>query len=99
MAKEEKDNIVSVAGKERKVKFPVSAMIKLEKEAGITIGDLEDEETMKSVQTILALVWAGLITDDPDLTMDYLADNLEMNELNEIATKVANVIGDQGKND
>ena len=54
---------------------------------------------MTDIETIVALIWAGLVTDDPELTRDYLAENLEINELNEVAQKVMAVINDTGKKD
>lgn len=91
---------VNVAGKEREIRFPVSALIKLKKEAGINISDLQsDEEKARDIETIVALIWAGLVTDDPDLTIDYLADNMELHELNEVAEKIGEAINQEGKKD
>lgn len=90
---------VFVAGKERTIKFPVMALIRLKRDAGINLADLQDEEVMTDIETIVALIWAGLVTDDPELTQDYLAENLEISELNEVAQKVMTVINDTGKKD
>lgn len=97
MAKEK--TVVNVAGKERTVKFPVSALIKMKKETGISLSDLQDEEKVQDIETIVAIIWAGLVTDDPSLTVDELAESIELNELSEVAQKVMSVINAQAKKD
>lgn len=88
---------VTVAGKERTAKFPVMALIRLEKEAGINIKDLQEQDSTSDLETIVAIIWAGLVTDDPDLTMEYLAENMEISELTEVAQTVMSVMSDEGK--
>ena len=90
---------VFVAGKERTVKFPVMALIRLKNEAGINLSDLQNEEVMTDIETIVSLIWAGLVTDDPSLTKEFLAENMEISELNEVAQKVMSVINTSGKKD
>lgn len=89
--------IVEVADKEYTVRFPISALIKLKNEANIDIADLEDEETAQDLETIIALIWAGLVTESPEITREYLADSIEMYELASISEKVVSVISSGGK--
>lgn len=88
---------VEVAGKERKVKFPVSAFIRLKHEHGIVLKDLQNDDKIQDVETIIAIIWAGLVTDDPTLTVEYLADNMELSELSDVAQTVMGAINVEGK--
>lgn len=90
---------VNVAGKERIVKFPVMSLIRLKKEAGIDLSALQGKDEMQDIETIVALIWAGLVTDDPSLTREFLAENMEIHELNEVAQTVMSVINQQVKKD
>lgn len=89
--------MVEIGGEEYEVRFPVSALIKLKNEAGISISDLDDEETAEDLETIVALIWSGIVTEAPDVTREFLADNIEMHELGPISEKVVSVISAGGK--
>lgn len=86
---------VNVAGKERTVKFPVFSVIKLEKERGIKLSDLQDEEKARDLETIVGLVWAGLLHEDPSLTFEEVAMDIELDELGDIAKKVTSVLSEK----
>lgn len=88
---------VKIAGKEKKVRFPVSAVIKLQKEHGIKLTDLGKDEESMDMETILALIWAGLVTHDPKITVEYLGDNIELHELTDIAQTVMQEVNKEQK--
>lgn len=95
--KDLKDNEIIIGGKKYSIRFPIASIIKMQKEAGIKISDLEDEETAQDLEVIVAVIWAGLVADSPKLTVDYLADNIEFHELGTISEKVVSVMMEQGK--
>lgn len=88
---------INVDGKDMEVRFPISAILKLQNETGVKISDLQDEEKAQDLSVIIALIWAGVVTESPEVTIEYLADNIEMHELNEISQKVVSVISAPGK--
>lgn len=77
--------------KPRTLAYPVYSLIKLKKEHGIELKDLQDKEKAEDLETILAVVWAGLIHEDTDLTMEELGFMLDITQLPEISQKVAEV--------
>lgn len=90
---------VVIAGKEKTVRFPVASLIKMKKETGVTLKDLQDDDKVQDIETILAIIWAGLISADPTLSIDDLAESIEMSELSEIAQVVMSAINAETKKD
>lgn len=77
--------------KKRHLAYPVYALIKLKKEYGIELKDLQDKDKAEDLETILAVVWAGLIHEDKSLTMEELGFMLDITQLPEISQKIAEV--------
>ena len=71
---------IVVGGKERTLKYNLYSFCRLDEECGVNIlnGDF-----MSAIRPrgLIGLLWAGLITDDPELTLDDLARDVDMNEL------------------
>lgn len=88
---------VNIAGEDLKVKFPVSAVIRLQKEHGVKLTDLGNDENGMDMETIIALIWAGVVTHSPDTTVEYLADNIELHEITEIAQVVMQEVNKEQK--
>ncbi|WP_146876846.1 hypothetical protein [Bacillus subtilis] len=79
--------------KERKLAFPLMALIRLKKEHGIVMADLKDKEKASDVEVILAIIWAGLIHEQPDLSYEELGYMIDISELPAISEKLSEVFG------
>jgi len=90
---------IEIDGEEYKIKFPAYSLIKLKNERGIELKDLQDEEVASDIETIVALIWAGLIHNDGAPTFDEVAKDIEISELQEAAEKVTQVINGSVKKD
>lgn len=77
--------------KERTLAFPLMALIRLQKEHGIKLADLQDEEKAQDLEVILAIIWAGLIHD-----LGYMLDLLELPEITKALGEVFNGMNDKG---
>lgn len=84
MAKTEKITL----DKERTLRYPLMSIIKLKKEKGINLSDLADEEKAQDFEIILSIVWAGLIHEDPELTVEQLGNIIELSDMPEISEKL-----------
>lgn len=83
--------------KERTLAFPLMALIRLQKEHGIKLADLQDEEKAQDLEVILAIIWAGLIHEDKELSIEDLGYMLDLSELPEITKALGEVFN--GMND
>lgn len=77
--------------KERKLAFPIMSLIRLKKEYGIQLKDLQDEEKAQDMETILAIIWAGLIHEDKELSFEELGYMIDINMLPSISEKLSEV--------
>ena len=77
--------------KQRKLAYPVYSLIKLKKEHGIELKDLQDKEKAEDLETILAIVWAGLIHEEKDLSMEDLGYMIDITALPEISKKISEI--------
>jgi hypothetical protein len=77
--------------KERNISFPLMSLIRLKKEFGIELKDLEDEEKAQDIEVILAIIWAGLIHEDKELTIEDVGYMIDITELPEISEKLAEI--------
>ena len=83
-----------VLEKPRKLRYTWRSIRRLNNEYDVNILDM-DEESFTNPDTISKILWAGLIWDDPDLTVDALDDLIELRQLANISTKVSEAIADQ----
>lgn len=74
--------------KERVLRYPIFSLIRLEKETGIKIQDLADEKKAQDLSVILGLVWAGLIHEDKELTMEDVGNMIELSQLPDVSAKM-----------
>ena len=82
---------VMIADKERTLAYPIMSLIKLKKDFGIQLKDLQDEEKAQDMETILAVIYVGLIHEDKELTFDDLGYMIDVTELPEISSKLSEV--------
>ncbi|WP_407708527.1 hypothetical protein ACIU4M_00765 [Bacillus altitudinis] len=83
--------------KERKLAFPMMSLIRLKKEHGIQIADLQDEKKAQDMEVITAIIWAGLIHEDRELTFEDVAYMIDLSQLPEISKKLGEVFGELGE--
>lgn len=83
--------------KEITLAFSLMALIRLKKEHGIKLADLQDEEKAQDLEVILAIIWAGLIHEDKELSIDDFGYLLDLSELPEITKALGEVFN--GMND
>lgn len=88
MAKTKK---VTLNGKERTMKYPVYSMVRMQEEQGVSINDLQDEKKSQDMRVILSIIWAGLIHEDPTLTMEDLGNNIDIADLPELAKSMGEI--------
>lgn len=85
--------------KERKLAFPLGALVRLKNEHGIELKDLQDNEKAQDIEVILSIIWAGLIHEDRDLTLEDVGYMVDISELPALSEKLGEVFkGMQGKN-
>ncbi|MFG3611444.1 hypothetical protein [Rummeliibacillus stabekisii] len=89
---------VMINGEEKKLAYPVGALIKLETQYGIKMADLGKDGNSESLDVILKMIWAGLIHENPELTVDELGFMIDITELPEIAAKFGDIFGSMTKN-
>lgn len=77
--------------KERTLAFPLMSLIRLKKEYGIELKDLADENKAQDIETILTIIWAGLIHEDKELTLDDVGYMIDITELPEVSSKLSEI--------
>ena len=82
---------IEVGGKKRRLRFSFLEVARFERLTGLgfwkALGLLHDNETLKA-SDFSALLWAGLLVDDPDLTVDEVSSWLSLRVFNQIVDKV-----------
>ncbi|SHE66174.1 hypothetical protein SAMN05444392_102272 [Seinonella peptonophila] len=72
--------------KQRKFKYTFNALVELEDILGKGFGQMEGNFKMKDLRSI---VWAGLIHESPDLTVEEAGDLIDQAESIEAVAKAA----------
>lgn len=67
------------------LRYTTPAFLKLEQETGLTLTELQARLGAGSVHAIVALVWAGLLHAEPNLTVERAAARVDMRRLEQIA--------------
>ncbi|MED4619450.1 hypothetical protein [Priestia megaterium] len=80
--------------KVRKLAFPLMSLIRLKKEHGIELKDLQDKEKAQDIETILTIIWAGLIHEDKELSVEDLGYMIDITELPEISEKLTSIFNE-----
>lgn len=79
--------------KERTLKYSLNSMIMLE-EHGVNVSELGTDTTMSTVRL---LVWAGLKHEDPEITIEYVGEIMDMGSLAEVMEAVGRALSSNGK--
>lgn len=77
--------------KERTLAFPLMSLVRLKKEYGIELKDLQDEKKAQDIETILTVIWAGLIHEDRELTVEDVGYMIDITELPEVSEKLSEI--------
>lgn len=83
--------------KVRTLRFPLMSIIKLKKERGIQLSDLQDEEKAQDFEVILGIAWAGLIHEDPELTFEEAGNIIDLSDLQELSEKLGDIFASMGE--
>lgn len=79
--------------KERHMKFDLNALILAEKMTGKKMAEFGNEEGGIELDVIRALVYAGLKWEDKELTVETVGENIDLENLGEIADKLGEALG------
>ncbi|MEH7117214.1 hypothetical protein V7128_07300 [Neobacillus vireti] len=77
--------------KVRHLAFPMMSLIKLKKEFGIQLTDLQDEKKAQDMEVITAIIWAGLIHEDRELSFEDVAYMIDVSMLPEVSAKLSEI--------
>lgn len=78
---------VELGGKVRNLRYTMNALAEIEDKLGVAMADMKDiKMTIKNVRVIL---WAGLIHEDKELTIEEVGDMVDMSNFEEVQEKVA----------
>ena len=80
-----KEPITIMLDKERTIKYTLNSLIKFEEITGLKLGQLGKDLGM---ETILALLYVGLIHEDKKLKLEELGDMITLDRLLEVNTIV-----------
>lgn len=83
--------ITVILDRERPLKLTLNSMIKFQEATGKDILKGLDPEKMR-LDDIRALLWACLIHDDKELTLDAVGDMVELSSLESICTAVSRAL-------
>jgi hypothetical protein len=80
---------IELGGKTRHLRYTFNSLCRLEEETGIPIGDIGNFKSGSlRLTTLRALIWAGLVHDDKDLTPEAVGEIFEDMDLGTIADKI-----------
>lgn len=86
MANKHRGYVDIVLDKKRRLKFNMNALTELEDVLGIPITGLSSQKV--GMKELRAMLWAGLLHEEPELTLREAGDLMEVENLNEISTKI-----------
>lgn len=106
MANKHRGYVTIELDKPRKLRYDTNALAELEDVFGKPLGELfQDQDVVKlaGVKTLRALFWAGLLHEQPDLTIKQAGELMDYSDIQTIGEKVAEALqlafgGEQGKN-
>src|SRR5581483_9642478 len=77
--------------RERHLRYDFNALIRLEKQTGQSVldGKIWDNLTGPGgPERVAAILWAGLLREDPEITLDYAASLIDMRNLQSVLSAV-----------
>jgi hypothetical protein len=76
-------------GVERKLRFTLNALAELEEMFGTVQEAFDRLEKNNSLVALRAILWAGFIEDDPDLTLKKLGSLIDLADMSSLTETVA----------
>lgn len=80
--------------KERNLAFPLMSLVRLKKEYGLSLQDLADEQKAQDIENIIKVIWAGLIHEDKELTVEDVGYMIDISELPAVSEKISMMFKD-----
>ena len=80
------DGVSVELDKRRVIQFDLNALCEIEDKLGIDLKDLPEVDV--NARTLRVLLWAGLLSDDPDITLETAGHLASDNGLQETIAKV-----------
>lgn len=95
----EKSNIRETVflDKERTLAYPIFALIRLKREQGVELKDLQDDDKSQDLEVILSVIWAGLIHEDKDLTVEQVGYMVDLSDIPDISEKMGRIFSGMSK--
>lgn len=78
-------------GVERTIKFTLNAMAELEDKYG-TVDAAFEQLDKGSIKAVRAILWAGLIHEDPDLTEQQVGNLIDIQYMQELTTSLGHAL-------
>jgi hypothetical protein len=89
MGNKHRGEVSVMLDKERTLRLTHNNIIKAERELGFPLLQLSDKFGFEAVR---ALVWAGLLHEDKDLTPDDAGDLMDLGDFEDISEKVSEAL-------
>jgi hypothetical protein len=74
--------------KMRRLRYTNRSLVRLEEEVGLTVQQAGHRVEIGSLRALSALVWAGLLHEDPDLSREDALDLIDLQRMEEIGEAV-----------
>lgn len=90
MANKQRGYVEVTLDKKRRLKFDLNALSELEDALGKPVTQLNDGTV--GMRELRAMVWAGLLHEDPDLTLRDTGELIDLERIEEITEKVTEAL-------
>lgn len=74
--------------KERHLKFNLNALIMAEKITGKKLSEMGEDKAEFGLEFLRAMLYAGLIHEDKELTLEEVGDMIDMDNMEEVTEKL-----------
>ena len=68
---------IEIAGRRLQIRYPLRALKRMEAEAGVSIFK-DMQRAFSSADKFATLLYYGLVTHQPDITQEWIEDNMEL---------------------
>ncbi len=80
--------------RERTIRSDFAALVRFKKATGLSVMNGDLAETSLDEETSCAFIWAHLVHEDPELTVDQVAQMMTVAKLTECIDIIADLMGD-----
>ena len=78
---------VDLADGTYRLRFTNKALVRLEEQTGWTLMELGAKAQKGSIKAVSSLLWAGMLHEHPEVTVDDAIDKIELTRLQDIGAK------------